>query len=158
MVQYINNEDMVTFYFLIWCFLLYLCIIYPFIRMAIKKMLRQRQISKTTIKRSLTGFKNFWWYEKLHTEHNLGIVYRINKVFVTIMAVSVVLQCLLGWWNVCSPIIAVCVCLSCLSASALGVFGAMQDRETAKQHFIVSVVFPLVICYVLCKYTIQMWN
>lgn len=158
MVQYINQEEMVAFYFLVWCFLLYLCIIYPFMRMAIKRALRQRQISKTTIKRCLTGYKNFWWYEKLHKEHNLGIVYQINKVYVTIMAVSIVLHCFLGWWPAFSPIITVCVCLACLSASALGVIGAMQDHEMAKQHFLLSVVFPLVICYVVGRYVIQMWS
>ena len=158
MVRSINIEEMGILYILIWSFLLYLCIIYAFIRMAIKKMLRQKRISKTMIRKSLKGYKNFWWYEKLHAEHNLGIVYRINKVYVTIMAISIALQCLLGWWNVCLPIIAVGVCLSCLCISVLGAFSAMQDREMAKQFLIVSVVLPLLMCYVICKYTLKLWT
>ena len=45
----------------------------------------------------MKGSKNFWWYESLHKEVGLGLLYYVNKIFTILFASTLVLTLFLGF-------------------------------------------------------------
>ena len=43
--------------------------------------MRTKHISKSKIRKLKTGKKNYWWFEALHKEENLGHIYHLNKLY-----------------------------------------------------------------------------
>ena len=50
-------------------------------------VMRTKHTSKSRIRKLKTGKKNYWWFEALHKEENLGGIYRLNK-FYTLLYIS----------------------------------------------------------------------
>ena len=44
-------------------------------------VMRTKHISKSRIRELKTGKKNYWWFEALHKEENLGGIYLLNKFY-----------------------------------------------------------------------------
>lgn len=93
------NEDYVSFYFITWSLIAASGIYYPFFRHAISIDLRQNGISKSSIKKKMDGFKNFWWYENLKNQVQRQWILSVNKLFTFVFPCVCVFQLLLGWWN-----------------------------------------------------------
>ena len=156
-VHSVLSEDMVIFYFLIWSFLLYIGIIYLLYRFNIKKMHKNKKITNSTIKKCLKGYRNFWFYEGLHQQYNLGILYPINKALVYSGIVTCILHCILGWLFSISPIISILMCGTCVFTSILGVYIIKLHDDSKFQLVVLGVVLPLLLSYVTCTYTLQLW-
>lgn len=149
------NEQVVNFYFLMWSFFLFIGFIYAFFRMGINKILRKKRISKTAIKKYMKGYRNYWWYETLHKEYDIGILYHINKFHVLIVGISLVLHFALGWCTIFTPLISIFICGSCLSSCALGWYIASKDCDMHQAYIILGVCAPLGICYVVFSYILR---
>ena len=55
-----------------------------------------KRLSKTRIKKLQKGKKNYWWYEALHKEVNLGFIYHLNKAFTVLFVLTFALTLLTG--------------------------------------------------------------
>lgn len=50
-------------------------------------VMRTKHVSRSRIRKLKTGRKNYWWFEALHKEEDLGGIYRLNK-FYTLLYIS----------------------------------------------------------------------
>ena len=57
---------------------------------------RKKRLRKSRYRNLLKGKKNYWWYEALHKEVNLGFIYHLNKIFTALFALTFELTLLLG--------------------------------------------------------------
>ena len=95
---HLYNPNISTFY----CVSLIMMIIipplfYPFFRLSVETWInRKRRISKSKYRNLLKGKKNYWWFEALHKEANLGFIYRLNKAFTILFALTFTLTLLTG--------------------------------------------------------------
>lgn len=90
------DQDMVSFYFLSLLFLALPPIFYVVFRFSVDTWLRKsKRISKNRMKKLKIGKRNFWWYEGIHREVGIGLLYPVNKIF-TICYVSALSCTLLG--------------------------------------------------------------
>ena len=105
------DERYVTFYFLVWGLLMVSALYYFFFRQGVQSFFREKGYSKTRIKETLKGTRNFWCYEQAKTDLELGWIYYVNKGFLLVYLFSVAVHLALGWWKPVSPLIAVAVCL-----------------------------------------------
>ena len=72
-------------------------IFYPFFRLSVETWInRKRRISKSRYRNLLKGKKNYWWYEALHKEVNLGFIYHLNKAFTILFVLTFALTLLTG--------------------------------------------------------------
>ncbi len=101
-----SEEAMVT-YFLNLFFIFILGISYLFSRGSIDTWLRHRGKSKTYIRKHKKGIKNYWLYEELHKECNLGIMYYLNKWFVIFYPITFALMFTLGCFKPVTYITAI---------------------------------------------------
>ena len=92
------NAELST-YSLMSLFLLVLpAIIYPFFRMSVGEWIRtERRVSNTRYKKLLEGKRNFWLYEALHAELDIGAIYHLNRVFIILFLAIVVLTPTFGF-------------------------------------------------------------
>lgn len=107
------NEDYVSFYFVTWSLIAVSGIYYPFFRHAISIDLRKNGVSKSSIKKKMDGYKNFWWYESLKNQVQYQWVLSVNKLFTIVFPCVCIFQLLLGWWSAVflAAVIAVIVLL-----------------------------------------------
>ena len=93
--SFFSEEAMVTYFFNL--FLIFILgLSYLFSRGSIDTWLRHRGKSKTYIRKHKKGVKNYWLYEELNEECNLGVVYYLNKWFVILYPVTFALMFVLG--------------------------------------------------------------
>lgn len=92
------DEKAVDRYFYALLFLAVQPIFYFSFRSGVDSWLCNKKISNLDIENSMKGKKNFWWYESVHKQYNLGLFYYLNK-FVTIDFIVIVLLALLLGWN-----------------------------------------------------------
>ena len=90
------SEEAVTVYFLNLILILILGLSYLMSRGAIDSWIRLRGRSKTFIRKHKKGIKNYWLYEELHKELNLGVMYYLNKWFVFMYPITFALMFVLG--------------------------------------------------------------
>ncbi|MBR6744177.1 MAG: hypothetical protein IKM00_03045 [Clostridia bacterium] len=58
---------------------------------------RKKRINKSKFRNLLKGKKNYWWYEALHKEVNLGFLYHLNKAFTVLFVLTFALTLLTGF-------------------------------------------------------------
>ena len=58
--------------------------------------MRTKHISKSKIRKLKTGMKNYWWFEELHKEENLGGIYLLNKFYTLLYIALFALTLLTG--------------------------------------------------------------
>jgi len=93
--SFFSEEAMVTYFFNL--FLIFILgLSYLFSRGSIDTWLCHRGKSKTYIRKHKKGVKNYWLYEELNEECNLGVVYYLNKWFVILYPVTFALMFVLG--------------------------------------------------------------
>lgn len=122
------DELMVAYYFTTMLFIALPPIFYLFFRLAVESWLRRKRISKNRIKNLKKGKKNFWWYEALHEEVNLGLIYYANKLVTILYPINLVLALTLGWLRFMTPVITgLYVIISVLSAG-MSLFASFQNN------------------------------
>lgn len=60
-------------------------------------VMRTKHISKSRFKKLKTGKKNYWWFEALRKEENLGKIYHLNKTFTLLYTILFVLTLFIGF-------------------------------------------------------------
>ncbi len=160
-----HGGSMRAFYFVTLLFLLVPPIFYVVFRYSVESRLRSRRISKTRIRKLKKGKRNFWWYESLHKELNLGWLYFLNKFFTVVYLLTLILSVTLGWCRFMAPVIAVLYALVSLAVGVMTLFSSVQGnmenygtpivllRRTENRGFTSSVLdlmiagFPLWVSY-----------
>ena len=72
-------------------------IFYTLFRSAVEMWgIRKKRVIKSKYRNLLKGKKNYWWFEALHQEINLGFIYRLNKAFTVLFALTFALTLLTG--------------------------------------------------------------
>ncbi len=137
-------------------------------RSAVKMFLRSQKVSKTNIKKSLNGKKNYWLLQELHEKFNLGSLYMMNKVFLLFCLVTIA-SSLLAWLTdflyfvfCCTYMVASITSLSCLIFSIIQnnnklygqSFVLIRKKEHGPGWFhtivgdVFSIIFPVQISFV----------
>lgn len=128
-VHLLFQEEFVDFYFAHWVFMTIPAIWYAIFRIALFNSFRREKKSRTFLKKSMKGIKNYWWYEQLNSEHGLGWIYHMNKCFTIMFATSLGLHFIIGWCRAFSALIATIFAISCIPCSAMWVFSSMQISQ-----------------------------
>ena len=102
------------FYFYCIVIVLYNILLYSIFRGGIYDYLRLSKMSKSNIKKNRKGFKNYWLYQTINKQTPLGILYRLNYVFLIFTAVFTVLAIAVGFIKMFRPIVFACSVLLCL--------------------------------------------
>ncbi|MBP3412710.1 MAG: hypothetical protein J6K89_05560 [Oscillospiraceae bacterium] len=89
------------------------------------------KMSKSYIRKKKKGFRNFWFYEAIHKERSLGILYPVNALYLLSSAVFSVLALSLGYVKGLQPmlfILSVLLCTVQIPASILAsVYSTMEE-------------------------------
>lgn len=87
---------------------------------------RLHKISKTKIRKSTKGMKNYWWYEQLHEAFGFDRQYYLNKIFTIISLAALLLHMLFGWLPMMSLPIVVLFSLSFVVYIPMNYFALTQ--------------------------------
>ena len=150
------NEEMVSYYFMSILFLGLPPIFYAMFRLSIDSWLRRHKISKSRIKKLKTGKKNYWWYEAIHQQYDMGPLYHLNKFLTVFYPITLGISILLGWLRAMTPLISVLYALISLTVAGMSLFASVQNNldeygvpvvilRQAKNKRIDSIVFDLAI-------------
>lgn len=93
------------FYILNLILVLYNIILYMFFREGIYDFLRLSKMSKTYIKKSRRGFRNYWLYSAIHKQHSLGILYYLNIIYLSYTLFFSVSTLALGYIKLLQPVL-----------------------------------------------------
>lgn len=166
------------YYFLTLIFLLVLAILYGMFRGGVQNWLRVgKKISKTHINRLKKGKKNYWWYDALHKEQNLGILYPLNIGFTLVYLLAFALSVTLAWyrpvsWVLCGLMTVLCVLSAVMSAFAQYwynkelygkwfVLFTKNPRSRGYDSFLfdlVGILFPIAMAYAYMLMTGDLWG
>lgn len=102
------------FYFYSIVIVLYNLLLYATFRSGIYDYLRLSKMSKSNIKRSRKGLKNYWLYQLINKKTPLGILYGLNYIFLISTAIFTILAILIGYIKIFQPILFVISILLCL--------------------------------------------
>lgn len=78
-------------------YVLYSVAIFWGFRFCVEACLRAKGKSKTYIKKSKKGLRNYWFFEKVHREIGLGLGYQLNIALLSATLVYSVFVTALGW-------------------------------------------------------------
>lgn len=120
------DEAVVSFYFMTLLFLLPPPIFYLMFRHAVHEWLRRRKISKSRIEKMKKGKRNYWWYQALHEEFDLGLLYHLNKLQTIVYPVTAVLGLLFGWLRCMMPVVSGLYAVVSLLGAAMSLFSSVQ--------------------------------
>lgn len=111
---------MLAYYFLTLLFFVFLGVMYFLFRYGVQTWLQlKKQLSKTCIRKLKKEKKNFWWYQALHNEVGMGLLYPLNKGFTLVYTLALGLSLILGWWKPVSVVL-------CGLMFLLGIFSAIM--------------------------------
>lgn len=157
------NEEHVTFYFLIWILLMVSILYYPFFRHAVGLDLQKKGLSKTRIKKSMEGRRNYWWYDSLKGDMSSRWIHIVNKLFTIAFLCTGIVHLLIGWWSVVFPVITIATCFLLLLNSMMGILFITTWDQTKKYRnrasplgLVAWVGMPIIWCYALIKYYLTM--
>lgn len=122
------DEQIVSYYFFTMLFLTLPPVFYLMFRFAVDSWLRRRRIGKNRIKKLKKGMMNFWWYEALHKECNLGLIYHLNKIVTILYVFNLVLAITLGWLRFMIPVTSVLYAVVSILMSVLSLFSSVQEN------------------------------
>ena len=120
------DERMVNYYFTSLVFMAILPIFYISFRFAVTLRLIIRQVDEDIIDKLMKGRRNFWWYEALHQEVNLGLIYHINKLITILYPINLVLSLCLGWLRYMAPIVTGLYAIISIIIAGMLVFHSIQ--------------------------------
>lgn len=150
------DERYVTLYYLVWTALVICAIWYMFFRHGVQLHLRDQGISKTAIEKTMTGKRNFWWYEAAQKEFHLGWIYHLNKGFTVLFVIVCVVHLLTGWIKTVSIIAAVGACLLCAMCAPMWVLSSLSGQHLNKKirhkSSLIGLLLPVGMCVALVIY------
>lgn len=122
------NEQVTTFYFVsIFLDLLFL-IFYIDFRFSINYHLMRQKRRKRDLAKKKKGFRNFWWYELIHEEGDLRVLYPLNKLFTLLFVCFLAIEVPLGWTKLFTPLSALLFVLLCVVMIPMRTFAAVQNN------------------------------
>ena len=132
------NTEMVSYSFITVGFLAFSLIFYMLFRFSLESWLKRvHRMSNTYIRKSKKGKRNYWWYETLHREVGLGILYGMNKLYTLLFPAALALTLLTGYFRPMSiPICALVTAVSLLTA-AMSVFVYAQHNKEEHGTYVV---------------------
>lgn len=102
-----NLKEVLLFYFLRLSCFGFLALWYFCFRSAItSKLERQKKMKLLQIDDAKKGFKNYWFYEKIHKKVNLGMLYQLNKIYVWIYFVLIIPMVFVGFYPLLGKVIS----------------------------------------------------
>ena len=120
---------MVGFCFITLIFLALPAIFYVWFRFSVDSWLRKvKRVSKSKLKKMKVGKRNYWWYEALHAEVNMGILYTVNKLFTICWVFAVGLTLLTGMIRIMSIVIGVFCMVTYILTIVMLIFSTMQSN------------------------------
>lgn len=125
------DEQIVSYYFFTMLFLALPPVFYLPFRLAVDSWLRRKRIGKNRIKKLKKGMMNFWWYEALHKECNLGLIYHLNKLVTIVYVFDLVLALTLGWIRFMVPVVSGMYAVVSILMSILSLFSSVQENMDA---------------------------
>ena len=126
---HLYDENISSFYFISLLMMLMPAIFYLLFRFSVNEWLkRSKHISRTKIKKLIKEKKNFWWYETLHREVDLGLIYYLNKSFTIVYILLLILTLLTGFIKIMSPILCVMNIILYLLTDFIVIFWRVQDN------------------------------
>lgn len=93
------------FYFFTILITFYNLLLYAIFRSGIYSYLRLSKMSKSNIKKSSKGFKNYWLYHSINKQRPLGILYSLNFIFLITTFAFTVFAITLGFIETLKPIL-----------------------------------------------------
>lgn len=122
------DEEMVGYYFMSLLFLALPPIFYLLFRLSVGSWLRRKKVSKNRIKKLKKGKKNYWWYEAINEQYDMGLPYHLNKLLTISYPITLVLSILLGWLRPMAPLICGLYALLSLIVAGMSLFSSVQDN------------------------------
>lgn len=149
----IFDEAAINHYFIQLIFCMLPPIYYVPFRVSFSEMIPEKTgLSEKRIERMKQGMRNYWLYESIHQEYDLGFRYMLNKVFLYLYVACTALFLLTGWHRVMIPVTTGAVCLCFLLCIPLCLFtseGTTQRNAVQWFRFIGTLLFPLLAIYTL---------
>ena len=149
----IFDEAAINHYFIQLIFCMLPPIYYVPFRVSFSEMIPEKTgLSEKRIERMKQGMRNYWLYESIHQEYDLGFRYMLNKVFLYLYVACTALFLLTGWHRVMIPVTTGAVCLCFLLCIPLCLFtseGTTQRNAVQWFYFIGTLLFPLLAIYTL---------
>ena len=134
------NQDLVSFYFVSLLFCVGSLISYWIFRGGVNSYLRKSKgLSKTNINKHKKGKKNYWWYEEIHREFDIGKLYYINKIYTIFFLVVLFSNLFFGFFKFASVFICSINVIFYTLNAIIGLFGVIQ--YTIEEHGKVFVLF-----------------
>lgn len=122
------DEQIVSYYFFTMLFLALPPVFYLPFRLAVDSWLRRKRIGKNRIKKLKKGMMNFWWYEALHKECNLGLIYHLNRLVTIVYVFDLILALTLGWLRFMVPVVSGLYGVVSILMSVLSLFSSVQEN------------------------------
>ena len=109
----------------------------------------------------MKGYRNYWWYESIHKEAEIGWIYFLNKAFTVLVPLTIGLHLLLGWWKPLGIAVAGITCILCVMSLPLAsvAFLALPEEKSDKNSpsplsSLVGTIFPLILFVAIAKYVV----
>ena len=123
------DEAVINFYFISLILQLLPALFYFLFRSSVSTWLqRSKHISRSKSNKFKKGIKNFWWYQALHEEVNLGAIYYMNKAFTILWPFLFVFTLLTGYVKVMSLVLVPLHILLYLLTGCMVAFSNVQDK------------------------------
>ena len=74
------------------------------------------------------GKRNYWWYEEIHRNHGMGMLYHLNKTFTISYLLALMMTIVFGFFRVMSIPICVLSMIAYLSMTVMKVFTNVQNN------------------------------
>lgn len=123
------DRNVSIFYFVSLLMLFLPAIFYAWFRSSVGTWLnRSKRISKSRFRKLTKGKKNYWWYETLHKEEDLGLLYYLNKAFTILYVLIFALTLLTGFIKVMSLILCPMNVILYVLTAFMVIFSRIQDN------------------------------
>ena len=133
------DENLLGFYFISLLMMLIPPIFYIFFRDAMETMIsRTKHIRKSRFRNLIKGKKNYWFYEALHKEVNLGFPYHLNKISIILYVSLFILTLFTGFIKAMTFVLcSMHVLLSILSALMIGFARIQENLDYHGTHIVI---------------------
>ena len=135
-----NLTEIILFYFFrLFCFG-FLAFYYFCFRGAIEdRLIRQRKLSYVKLYELKKGIKNYWFFENIHKQVNLGFWYRFNFLYIILYALFLLPLIFLGFIPIIAKFISFASLILYPMALVMFIFWCIEHNiSTHKKIFVVN--------------------
>ena len=124
---HLYDVDVSMYYFITLAFLLVPPLFYFFFRLNVIEYLSGKlKRRERTLRRSMKGKKNFWWYQSIHDEFGIGPIYHLNRAFTLLYVVAAAVTLVLGFFKATIPIVCAINMLTYVATAVLSVYASLM--------------------------------